>query len=111
MNFRSGEEAFGVLMDFFAWAKLPMVRLWEEETAKGKNFFSYEISFIVGGMSWVPQVEFEDLQEIIPKERTNVIVRTEFGFVLFLYFLGSVILKSNLFNFTGIEGCWSPHIR
>jgi hypothetical protein len=62
-----GEEAFGVLMDFLAWAKLPMVRLWKEEASDGKNISSYEICFIVGGMSWVPQVEFGALQRIIPK--------------------------------------------
>jgi hypothetical protein len=60
-------------MDFFAWAKLPMVRLWKEES-NGNNISSYEISFIVGGMSWVPQVEVKDLQRIIPKERMNFIV-------------------------------------
>jgi hypothetical protein len=38
-------------MDIFAWAKLPMVRLWEEEADERKNFSNYEISFIVGGMS------------------------------------------------------------
>jgi hypothetical protein len=65
-------------MDFFAWAKLPMVRLWVEEVSKGNNFSSCEISFIVGESSWVPQVEFEDLPEIIPKERTSFIVRMEF---------------------------------
>jgi hypothetical protein len=58
--------------------QLHLIRLWEEETSKGNNFSSYEISFIVGGMSWVPQVEFEDLQKNIPKERTNFVVRTEF---------------------------------
>jgi hypothetical protein len=60
---------------FFALAKMPGVRLWEEE-ADGKDIISsYDISFIVGGMSWFPQVEFQNIERIIPTGRMSFIVR------------------------------------
>jgi hypothetical protein len=77
-------------MDFFAWARLPMLRLWEEE-ADGKNPFSYEISFIVGRMSWVPQVKIEAPQTIIPKKRMTFFVRIHIKYVLLLDLHGSLI--------------------
>jgi hypothetical protein len=58
-----------------------------EEEADGKNPFSYEFSFIVGGMSWVPQLEVEALQTIIPKERMTFFVRIHLNRCCFLIYM------------------------